>query len=128
VAEPQLDPALPLAKAGKMPAATQDFTASRNSGSPTGPPQELLTTWARSSGLGFCPDRSVGAASHSNELISASTVQQPLAAIQRAWGATPIWLGPGLPSSPTMVPMVWVPWPTSSQGEVPQTLRASNQL
>jgi len=34
--------------------------------------------------------------------------------IHFAPGAMPIWLAP--PSSPTMVPMVWVPWPWSSQG------------
>ncbi len=34
--------------------------------------------------------------------------------IHCAVGAIPTWLLP--PSSPTMVPMVWVPWPWSSQG------------
>jgi hypothetical protein len=54
-----------------------------------------------------------------------------LAAIQRAWGATPIWLLPGSPSSPTIVPMVWLPCPTLSQGAsdgLPQTWEGSNQL
>ena len=36
------------------------------------------------------------------------------ASIHFAAGATPIWLAP--PSSPTMVPMVWVPWPKVSHG------------
>ena len=34
--------------------------------------------------------------------------------IHFAPGATPIWLP--APSSPTAVPVVWVPWPLSSQG------------
>jgi hypothetical protein len=36
--------------------------------------------------------------------------------IHFAPGATPIWLP--APSSPTVVPAVWVPWPWSSQGAV----------
>ena len=59
-----------------------------------------------------------------HELLS-----QPLAAIHLALGATPILLlGPALP---TMVPMVWVPCPTLSQGAregLPQTWEGSNQL
>ncbi len=34
--------------------------------------------------------------------------------IHRAAGAMPIWFVP--PSSPTIVPAVWVPWPWSSHG------------
>ena len=56
-------------------------------------------------------------------------LSQPLAAIHRASGATPIWFAP--PSSPTMVPMVWVPWPLLSHGSsegLPQISDGSNQL
>jgi hypothetical protein len=56
---------------------------------------------------------------------------QPLQAIHLACGAMPIWLGPGLPSSPTIVPIVCVPWPLLSQGTLdglPQTFDGSNQL
>ena len=58
-------------------------------------------------------------------------VSQPFAAIQRACGATPIWLAPGSPSSPTIVPIVCVPWPLLSHGTsdgLPQTCDGSNQL
>jgi hypothetical protein len=87
------------------------------------------------SGRGFWPFRSVGARIHWPAASSAESeqksVSQPLAAIQRAWGATPIWLVPGSPSSPTIVPMVWLPCPTLSQGAsdgLPQTWEGSNQL
>ena len=46
-------------------------------------------------------------------------------AIQRAPGATPIWLLP--PSVPTSVPMVWVPWPLPSTGTALAPV-GSNQL
>jgi hypothetical protein len=52
-----------------------------------------------------------------------------LAAIHLAPGATPIWLAP--PSSPTIVPMVCVPWALLSHGVtdgLPHTLDGSNQL
>jgi hypothetical protein len=43
----------------------------------------------------------------------------------------PIWFGPGFPSSPTMVPIVCVPWLVLSQGAfdgLPQTFAGSHQL
>ena len=49
--------------------------------------------------------------------------QQPLVSIHSASGATPIWLP--APSSPIMVPMVWVPWPSRSQGPLEQSPSAS---
>ena len=64
---------------------------------------------------GFSPSRSVGASIHWPEEISAASEgQQPLAAIHFAPGATPIWLA--APSSPTIVPIVCVPWPLVSHG------------
>ncbi len=87
----------------------------------------------RSAGSGFSPARSVGASIHSADSVSASSLQlldsQPLAAIQVAPGATPIWLP--APSSPTIVPIVWVPWALLSHGSsdgLPQTSDGSNQL
>src|SRR6478752_4957090 len=76
---------------------------------------------------------SVGARIHWPDDRSSSSGQpsgsQPLAAIQRAPGATPTSgvNGPG-PSPPTIVPIVWVPWPTLSHGSPPQTLLMSHQL
>src|SRR5206468_1046934 len=102
-------------------------------GSPEPPPHELFTMWGRRSGRGFWPFRSVGASTHwpaaSNDATVHESLSHPLAAIQRAAGATPIWLP--APSSPTIVPMVCVPWKTLSQGATdgnPQTLAGSNQL
>ncbi len=90
-------------------------------------PQELLMTCGRIAGSGSEPSVRVGASIHSPELMSASSVgQQPLAEIQRAPGATPIWLSP--PSSPTMVPVTWDPWPSRSTGSSGDTPAASNQL
>ena len=89
------------------------------------PPHELLTMSGRRSGRGLAPLRSVGARIHCAEASRAVSeqlfVSQPLAAIHCAPGATPIWLP--APSSPTMVPMVWVPWPLLSHGAAdgPQT-------
>ena len=52
-------------------------------------------------------------ASSAPHAIRVASVQLPVGspshAIQRAPGATPIWLAP--PSSPTIVPIVCVPWP-----------------
>src|SRR5687767_8544949 len=99
-----------------MPAATQARTASWYQGSPEPPPHELLTTFGRRSGRGLAPERSVGASSHSADAYSASYEQlsysQPLAVIHSAPSATPIWFSP--PSSPVMVPIVWVPSPLLS--------------
>ncbi len=56
---------------------------------------------------------------------------QPLAVIHFACGATPIWFGPGSPSSPTIVPIVCVPWLTLSHGTsdgLPHTFEGSYQL
>src|SRR6266511_4119894 len=70
------------------------------------------------SGRGFAPLRSVGAITHwpaaSSEVSEQLLTSQPLAAIHLAPGATPTWLP--APSSPTIVPMVWVPWLLLSHG------------
>ena len=54
---------------------------------------------------------------------------QPLAAIHWRPGATPMSgvNGPG-PSPPTIVPIVWVPWPALSHGSSPQMPVGSHQL
>src|SRR4029453_7426485 len=90
-------------------------------GSPGPPPHELFTMSGRRSGRGFAPFRSVGARTHWPAASSAAPDQplspsasQPLAAIHFAAGATPIWLP--APSSPTIVPIVCVPWSLLSQG------------
>src|SRR4051794_4156499 len=95
-----------------MPAAIQALTVCAYQGASPPPPHELLTMSACRSGRGLAPLRSVGASTHwpaaSSELSEQSLVSQPLAAIHFADGATPICAPP--PSSPTMVPMVCVPW------------------
>ena len=69
---------------------------------------------------GFSPLRSVGSSIHSPDSMRAVSLgQQPLAAIHRAPGATPIWLP--APSSPTIVPIVCVPWPLPSHGASPHS-------
>ena len=83
------------------------------------------------SGRGLAPVRSVGASIHCAGGSSAASeqvfVSQPLAAIHFAPGATPIWLP--APSSPTMVPIVWVPWSLLSHGAADGQMReGSNQL
>src|SRR2546421_6671810 len=95
---PHDGPALPLEKAGKMPAATQESTIWLYHGSRAPEPQELFTTSGARSGRGLRPDRSVGATIHWPAASSAAREQendsQPLAAIQVAPGATPIWSAP----------------------------------
>src|SRR5882757_6685201 len=106
-----------------MPEAVQASVTSSMNGSFEGAvlPQELLMTFGRLLASGFCPARLVGSSIHWPELISASSLgQQPFAAIHLTPGATPIWLP--APSSPAIVPIVWVPWPLPSDGafgEVP---------
>src|SRR6476661_8800022 len=84
-------------------------------------------------GRGFWPLRSVGATMNWPDDRSACVeqlfVSQPLAAIHVACGATPIWFVPGSPSSPTIVPIVCVPWPLLSHGvPAPHTAEGSHQL
>ena len=127
----QPGPLLPLENAGKMPAARQAATTSWYHGSKTVEPQELFTTSGARSGRGLAPVRSVGATIHCPEASRDSRLQEldshPLAAIHLAPGATPILLSP--PSSPTIVPMVCVPWPLLSHGAaVAHTWAGSNQL
>ncbi len=127
----QPGPALPLEKAGKMPAARQASTICVYQSSCVALPQELLTMCGARSGRGLWPARSVGATIHwpaaRREASEQELVSQPLAAIHLAPGATPILLAP--PSSPTIVPMVWVPWSLLSQGAaVGQMPAGSNQL
>ena len=115
----QPGPELPLENTGKIPAATQLWTVAWYHGSEVAPPpQELFTMCGRRSGSGLLPSRSVGATIHCPDDSSADWEQlldsHPLAAIQVAPGATPIWFSP--PSLPRMVPMVWVPCPLLSQG------------
>ena len=126
---PQAGPLLPFEKAGKMPAAIQAWTSGWKNGSPEPPPHELLTMSGRRSGRGFWPLRSVGARIHCPDEISAVSRQQPLARIHFACGATPIWFVPGSPSSPTIVPIVCVPWVSVSHGSpVGHSCRGSHQL
>src|SRR5215470_8170919 len=73
---------------------------------------------------------SPGAMTHCAHAISDEPLQlfdsQPLHAIHFALGATPIWFAP--PSLPTIVPIVWLPWPMLSQGVPPQILAGSDQF
>jgi hypothetical protein len=94
----------------------------------------LLTTSGRRSGLGCVPFRFVGASTHWPAESSASKEQKfvshPLAATHFAAGATPIWFRTAA-SSPTIVPIVWVPCEMLSQGAyigLPQTSSGSHQL
>src|SRR5690606_576732 len=124
-------PALPAAQAPKMPAASQasissDMKSSIRPGCTW--PHELLTMCGRCAGSGSEPSVRVGARIHCPEASRSASEQlaQPLAAIQSASGATPIWLPS--PSSPTMVPMTCVPCASTSQGAPSQEPPASNQL
>src|SRR6478609_5337760 len=113
-------PLLPLEKLPKIPDAAQAASTSSMNGSLLGSsvPQELLMMSGRLLTSGFAPARSVGASIHWPEEISASSEgQQPLAVIHFAPGATPTLLA--APSSPTIVPIVWVPWPSLSHGAPP---------
>src|SRR5690606_26311725 len=125
----QPGPELPAENIGKMPAAIQALMVAWYQVSPRPPPHELFTTSGAIDGVGV-PLASVGAAIHwpaaSRWALEQEVLAQPLAAIHWAPGATPIWLVP--PSSPTMVPMVWVPWPLLSHGDAPHTPVGSNQL
>ena len=80
-------------------------------------PHEFETTCGRSEAFGERPRRFVGASIHWPAARSAFEAQDelahPFAAIQRAFGATPIRF---VPSSPTIVPIVWVPCPLLSHG------------
>ena len=114
-----------------MPAARQASIVSLNQSRPPAPPQELFTMFGRCAGSAPVPSSRVGASIHWPERSSAASVQvlvsQPLAAIHRARGATPMWLS--TPSTPTMVPMVWVPWSLLSHGAGgAHTDDGSNQL
>src|SRR5262245_5853676 len=114
-----------------MPAAIHALTVSEYQVSPPPPPHELFTTLGARSGRGLLPLRSVGATIHWPDASRAASeqelVSQPLAAIHLAPGATPIWFAP--PSSPTIVPMVCVPWSLLSHGcGLGQTADGSNQL
>jgi hypothetical protein len=125
----QLGPLLPLDQTPKIPESAHARWMSSNIGSVDGNrlPHELLTMCGRLLTSGFWPLRSVGASIHCDERSSVSSLgQQPLAAIQVTAGATPIWLP--VPSSPTIVPIVWVPWPFASHGPSGQEPWASNQL
>src|SRR3954451_9079604 len=120
---------LPFAHAPKMPDAVQALVTSSMNGSLEGEvvPHELLMTFGRLLASGFWPARLVGSSIHWPELISAASLgQQPLAAIHLTPGATPTWLP--APSSPAIVPIVWVPWPLPSAGALGEVPAASNQL
>src|SRR5690606_6371939 len=96
-------------------------------------PHELLTTSACSAGFGVpVPLVGYGASTHwpdSSRPASGAPVPppapKPMHAIHVASGATPIWLEP--PSSPTMVPMVWLPCAWELRG-VTEWLYGSYQL
>src|SRR5450432_2005807 len=106
-----------------MPAArvfstTVCSTAGSVQPSLAGQPQELLMTLGDLDGSGFRFARFVGAMNHSKNSVYVAGVPAPWSMLRQpihfAEGATPILLAP--PSSPTIVPIVWVPWPKSSQG------------
>ena len=121
----QPDPSFPAATTTRMPAARVASTASLSSAiaaglhpSPAVHVHELPIASGALAGSGFSPFMSVGAMNHWKHSMYAagepkpwSMLRQP---IQRACGATPIWLPS--PSSPTMVPIVCVPCWSSSQG------------
>src|SRR6267143_442029 len=80
--------------------------------------QELLVISGAFVGSGSPPPIRVGARNHCMHSMYlagvpalASMLRQP---IHFAPGAIPIWLP--APSSPTIVPVVWLPWARSSQG------------
>ena len=122
--ELQPEPLLPAETTTSMPAArTFSTTVFRTLGSvqPSlgGQPQELLMTCGALVGSGFWslqvrrrdePLEALGVASPGVPLPW-SMFRQP---IHFAPGAMPIWLPP--PSSPTIVPIVCVPWSVSSHG------------
>ncbi|URN06942.1 hypothetical protein LUW74_28900 [Actinomadura madurae] len=126
----QAGPLFPLAQIPMIPDAAHASRTSSMSGSSVGEeePHELLTMCGRFDTSGFRPSASVGASIHWPDATRSASVQvaQPLAAIQRTPGATPIWLPS--PSSPAIVPIVCVPWPLLSQGAPSHLPEASNQL
>ncbi len=94
----------------KMPEASQARITSSMKGSLLGElvPHELFTMCGRFAAFGLEPLSLVGASIHWPDSISPALLwQHPFAVIHFALGATPIWFTP--PSSPTMVPIVWVP-------------------
>src|SRR5437899_793921 len=126
----QPGPALPAATTIIIPAAACASTAACNvlaeQPSEGGHSQELLVISGALVGSGSPPPIRVGARNHCMHSMYlagvpkfASMLRQP---IHFAPGAIPIWLP--APSSPTIVPVVWLPWPWSSQGKgesFPQT-------
>ena len=127
-------PALPAATDMKTPAARMLSIAvcrlPAEQPSSGGHEYELPTTFGRLLGSGLAPFSSVGARKNWRHSMYVLGRPVPLSmlrqAIHFAPGASPIWLP--APSSPTAVPMTWVPWPKSSHGVFelkPQTLLPS---
>src|SRR6185312_5178997 len=85
-----------------------------------GQPQELVVTSGARSGLPWVGSPLTGYGARKNSMHSMYLAGVPTPwfmfrhPIHFAPGAMPILLF--APSSPTAVPMVWVPWPWSSQG------------
>src|SRR2546430_9834345 len=132
-----IGPELPAATTGTMPAARTFWTAvSRmdwfgHSPSEIEQYHELLMATGALAGSGFCPSRFHGAIMNSRQPMYVSGVPSPLEFIDRhpihlAPGATPIWFVP--PSSPMIVPTVWVPWPFGPTGARFAGLVSSYQL
>ena len=111
-ADPELGPEFPLAKTGMMPKDLQVMTASQKVRAVLSEePQEFETT------LTLTPESATRLANQSKHAsIQDSSPDphesNPFAATNMALYATPMssLKGPG-PSPPTIVPMVWVPWP-----------------
>jgi hypothetical protein len=118
----QAGPELPAETSTKIPAAWVFSTMVRNVSaahiSLVGQPQLLFMTSGRRSGFGFWLFRSVGAMNHWKHSVYVSGRPTPWSMlwqpIHLAPGATPIWLPE--PSSPEVVPVVCVPWASSSHG------------
>src|SRR6266581_4948298 len=119
----QLGPSLPAPATIMIPAAACASTAACNVSteqpSEGGQPQELMVMSGALVGSGSPPPIRVGARNHcmhsmylAGVPLLASMLRQP---IHFAPGAIPIWLP--IPSSPIKVPVVWEPWPRSSQGK-----------
>src|SRR4029077_2477669 len=105
-----------------MPAAAWASTADCNvlaeQPSEAGQPQELMVISGALVGSPWPPPIGYGARKNSTNSMYLDGVPLPWSMLRQpihlAPGAIPIWLP--APSSPTTVPMVWVPCPLSSQG------------
>src|SRR4051812_12150896 len=119
---PQPEPELPADASTNMPAAwvLSTIVCSVVAAHPSlvGQPQLSFITWGRLVGSGLLPLRSVGAIKNWKHSVYVEGVPVPWSMLRQpihlAPGATPPWLP--APSSPAVVPVVWVPCPWSSHG------------